>query len=140
MRGIGKSLAAALLLTGGVLILAPTEASAQFPNINSIIRGAMGHGGGGYYRGSGGGHHSRSHSEERESSRDSAPPKEKDATQDESQAANGGTRQTSNGSTSNGSTSNGSSTRTQTSDPGPQQSPPPPSRTANDTPAFSPSR
>ena len=69
MRGIGKSLTAALLLTGGVLILAPTEASAQFPNIDSIIRGAMGHGGGGNYRGSGGGsssHHSHSHSDDKD--------------------------------------------------------------------------
>ena len=135
MRGIGKLLASALLLTSSALILAPTEASAQFPNIDSIIRGAMQHGGGGYYRGSGGGssHHTRSHSDDKESSHDNSPAKEKDATQDESPTANGGTRQTSSGSPSSGSSAH-------SQDSGSQQSPPPPSRTANDTPAFAPSR
>jgi hypothetical protein len=129
MRGIGKySVLAAtgLVLAGGVLILAPTEASAQFPNIDSIIRGAMQHpyGGNGYYRGPST-HHSKSHEDS-----DNTPAKEKDATQDESQSANGGTRPS-------GSPQN--TMRSQTSDAAPQSSSGP-SRTTNDQPSFAPSR
>jgi hypothetical protein len=128
MRGIGKFsawMATGLVLAGGVLTLAPTEASAQFPNIDSIIRGAMQHpyGGNGYYHGPST-HHSKSHDDS-----DNAPAKEKDATQDESQSANGG---------SHPSGSSPNTMRSQTSDAAPQSSGSGPS--ANDQPSFAPSR
>jgi hypothetical protein len=130
MGGIGKSsvwMATGFVMAGGLLILAPTEASAQFPNIDSIIRGAMQHPyGGGYYRGSGSSHHSKSHDD----SSNNAPVKEKDATQDESQTANGGAR-------TSGTSQN--TIRSQTSDAAPQSSGPP-SRVTNDQPSFAPSR
>jgi|SRR5579864_1087687 len=90
MRGIGKSsmwTAAGFAFVSGVVLLQPTQASAQF-NIEGIIRGALQqqgccYGGGGYYRsrssGSGATRHVKSHQND-----DSAPvdkTKEKDATQ-----------------------------------------------------------
>ena len=92
MRGIGKSsmwTALGFAFVCGLVLLQPTEASAQF-NIEGIIRGAIqqqgccyGGGGGGYYRnrGSDTSRHVTSHQ-----NNDSAPApvdktKEKDATQ-----------------------------------------------------------
>lgn len=105
MSGSGKSpvwMAAVLALLGGVLLLIPGQAMAQF-NIEGMIRGAMGgyHGGGGYYR-SRSYHHSSRHEESRhEASRHSRHEKddadetsdkgkEKDATKDEAASANTG--------------------------------------------------
>jgi hypothetical protein len=96
MRGIGQSaivLAAGLAIVGGVSILLPTQASAQFPSIDGILRGAMQHNccyGPGYRAPS---HRSSSKSHDDKDSSSSSPAKEKDATQDESPSANGGTRQ-----------------------------------------------
>jgi hypothetical protein len=96
MHGFGKSsmrTAAGFALVGGLVLLQPTEASAQF-NIEGIIRGALQQqgccygGGGGYYRnrssGSGATRHVKSPQKD-----DSAPApvdktKERDATQVES--------------------------------------------------------
>ena len=91
MHGFGKSsmrTAAGFAFVGGLVLLQPTEASAQF-NIEGIIRGALQQqgccygGGGGYYRnrssGSGATRHVKSPQKD-----DSAPvdkTKEKDATQ-----------------------------------------------------------
>jgi hypothetical protein len=93
MHGFGKSsmwTAAGFAVVGGLVLLQPTEASAQF-NIEGIIRGALQqqgccYGGGGYrYRwGSGNsGHHATSHNNNNANT-DAAPPDkstEKDATQ-----------------------------------------------------------
>jgi hypothetical protein len=96
MQGFGKSsmrTAAGFAFVGGLVLLQPTEASAQF-NIEGIIRGALQQqgccygGGGGYYRnrssGSGATRHVKSPQKD-----DSAPApvdktKERDATQVES--------------------------------------------------------
>ena len=96
MHGFGKSsmwTAAGFAFVGGLVLLQPTEASAQF-NIEGIIRGALQQqgccygGGGGYYRnrssGSGATRHVKSPQKD-----DSAPApvdktKERDATQVES--------------------------------------------------------
>jgi hypothetical protein len=97
MHGFGNSsmwTAAGFAFVGGLVLLQPTEASAQF-NIEGIIRGALqqqgccyGGGGGGYYRnrssGSGATRHVKSPQKD-----DSAPApvdktKERDATQVES--------------------------------------------------------
>jgi hypothetical protein len=93
MHGFGNSsiwTAAGFAFVGGLVLLQPTEASAQF-NIEGIIRGAMQQGccyGGGYYRnrssGSGATRHVKSPQKD-----DSAPApvdktKERDATQVES--------------------------------------------------------
>jgi hypothetical protein len=93
MHGFGKSSmwkAAGFAVVGGLVLLQPTEASAQF-NIEGIIRGALQqqgccYGGGGYrYRGGSGnsGHHATSHNNNNANT-DAAPAdksKEKDATQ-----------------------------------------------------------
>ena len=140
MQGFGKSsiwTAAGFVFVGGLALLPPTEASAQF-NIEGIIRGAMqqgccyGGGGGGYYRsrssGSGYTRHVKSHQNDDSASAPVDKTKEKDATQVE--APN----------------NNVASGRQQSS------APPPPSqpdtstrqtsaaRGSEDQPAFSPSR
>ena len=93
MHGFAKSsmwTAAGFAVVGGLVLLQPTEASAQF-NIEGIIRGALQqqgccYGGGGYrYRGGSGnsGRHATSHNNNNANT-DTAPPdksKEKDATQ-----------------------------------------------------------
>jgi hypothetical protein len=98
MHGIGKSsiwTAAGFAFVSGILLLQPTQASAQF-NIEGLIRGAIQqgccYGGGGYrYRsGSGSSRTVKSHKDD-----DSAPvdkSKEKDATQVESANNNGPSR------------------------------------------------
>ena len=103
------------------------EASAQFPNIDGILRGAMHHGyNGGYYRAPS--HHAKSHSDD---SSNNSPAKEKDATQDESQSANGGAihQQQSSGPQNMG---------RQSSDVAPKSSGP--SKVTDDQPSFAPSR
>ena len=94
MHGFGKSsmwTAAGFAVVGGLVLLQPTEASAQF-NIEGIIRGALQqqgccYGGGGYrYRGGShySGRHTTSHNNNASNGNDAAPPdksKEKDATQ-----------------------------------------------------------
>ena len=92
MHGFGKSsmwTAAGFAVVGGLVLLQPTEASAQF-NIEGIIRGALQQQGccyGGYrYRGGSGnsGRHATSHNNNNNANTDAAPPdksKEKDATQ-----------------------------------------------------------
>ena len=138
MHGIGKSsmwTALGFAFTSGLVLLQPTQASAQF-NIEGIIRGAIQqqgccYGGGGYYRNrsSGTSRHVTSHQ-----NNDSAPApvdktKEKDATQLEppsNNVANSGRQQLS----------------------GPPPSSPPDTATRptsaapgnDDQPAFSPSR
>jgi hypothetical protein len=95
MHGIGTSSiwsAAALAFVSGLLLLQPTQASAQF-NIEGLIRGAIqqgccyGNGGYHYRSGSGSSRTAKSHKDD-----DSAPvdkSKEKDATQVESANNNG---------------------------------------------------
>jgi hypothetical protein len=93
MRGIGKSsiwTAAGFAFVSGLLLLQPTQASAQF-NIEGLIRGAIQQQGccygGGYHYRSGSGRTAKSHKDD-----DSAPvdkTKEKDATQVESANNNG---------------------------------------------------
>ncbi len=92
MHGIGKSSiwsAAGFAFVSGLVLLQPTEASAQF-NIEGIIRGAIQQGGG-YYRGRSSGSGTTRHVKSRQND-DSAPvdktkeapvdkTKEKDATQ-----------------------------------------------------------
>jgi hypothetical protein len=141
MQGFGKSsmwMGAGFALVGGLVLLQPTQASAQF-NIEGIIRGALqqqgccyGGGGGGTYQrrssGSGSTRHVKSHQND-----DSAPApvdksKEKDATQIEAP--------------------NGNVARQQLS--GPPPAPPPQPETSakppsagrnnDDQPAFAPSR
>jgi hypothetical protein len=144
MQGFGKSsmwTAVGFAFVGGLVLLQPTKASAQF-NIEGIIRGALqqqgccyggGGGGGGYYRnrssGSGTTRHVKSHQSD-----DSAPApvdktKERDATQVD------------------GPNNNVPSGRQQLSGPPPPQPPQPDTSkqtgTAHgndDQPAFSPSR
>jgi hypothetical protein len=141
MHGFGKSLmwtAAGFAFVGGLVLLQPTQAAAQF-NIEGIVRGALQQqgccygGGGGYYRnrssGSGATRHVKSPQKD-----DSAPApvdktKERDATQVD------------------GPNNNASSGRQQLS--GPPPSPPPPDTSSrqtsatprnDDQPAFAPSR
>ncbi len=135
MCGISKSsvwMAAALVFLCGLLLLLPTEASAQF-NIDGIIRGALQHGYNGGY-GTRSTRHAKSHAK-RDNDDDSASDKgkEKDATQE-------------------GSTNNSSSTHPQP--PGPAahdsarsvETDAPATRSAgankayDDQPAFSPAR
>ena len=139
MHGIGKSsmwTAAGFAFVSGLLLLLPTQASAQF-NIEGLIRGAIQqqgccYGGGGNYRyrsGSGSNRTVKSHKDD-----DSAPvdkSKEKDATQVESANNNGpGGRQQPAGPAQSPSRSVESDASTkQTS-----------SRGNDDQPAFSPSR
>ena len=94
MQGFGKSsiwTAAGFVFVGGLVLLQPTEASAQF-NIEGIIRGAIqqgccygGGGGGGYYRsrssGSGYTRHVKSHQNDDSASAPVDKTKERDATQ-----------------------------------------------------------
>jgi hypothetical protein len=141
MHGIGKSsiwTAAGFAFVSGLLLLQPTQASAQF-NIEGLIRGAIqqqgccyGGGGGNYhYRsGSGSSRTAKSHKDD-----DSAPvdkTKEKDATQVESANNNGPSgRQQPAGPAQNPSRSVESDASTkQTSS----------ARGNDDQPAFSPSR
>lgn len=97
MREFGKSsiLTAIALVAGGMLLWAPTQASAQF-NIEGMIRGAMGHpyynGGGGYHSRSSS-HHAKSHSKQDDDTTadkgdKSDKSKEKDATQVEAPSNN----------------------------------------------------
>jgi hypothetical protein len=90
MRGIGKSsmwTAAGFAFVSGLVLLQPTQASAQF-NIDGIIRGTLQqqgccYGGGGYYRGRSSGSGTTRHVKSPQKD-DSAPvdkTKEKDATQ-----------------------------------------------------------
>jgi hypothetical protein len=140
MLGFGKSsiwTAAGFAFVGGLVLLQPTKASAQF-NIEGIIRGALQqqgccYGGSGYYRnrssGSGTTRHVKSHEND-----DSAPApvdktKERDATQVD------------------GPNNNVASGRQQLSGPPPPPPPPPDTskqtsaaRGNDDQPAFSPSR
>jgi hypothetical protein len=94
MHGFGKSsmwTAAGFALVGGLVLLQPTQASAQF-NIEGIIRGALqqqgccyGGGGGGYYRnrssGSGATRHVKSPQKDDSASAPVDKSKERDATQ-----------------------------------------------------------
>ena len=93
MQGFGKSsiwTAAGFAVAGGLVLLQPTQASAQF-NIEGIVRGALQqqgccYGGGGYYRNRGSGTTRHVKSPQKD---DSAPApvdktKERDATQVES--------------------------------------------------------
>ncbi len=93
MQGFGKSsiwTAAGFALVNGLVLLQPTQASAQF-NIEGIIRGALQQqgccygGGGGYYRnrssGSGATRHVKSHQNDDSASAPVDKSKEKDATQ-----------------------------------------------------------
>lgn len=138
MHGIGKSsiwTAAGFAFVSGLMLLQPTQASAQF-NIEGLIRGAIQqgccYGGGGYhYRsGSGSSRTVKSHKDD-----DSGPvdkSKEKDATQVESPNNNGpGGRQQPAGPAQSPSRSveSDASTRQSSSASG-----------NNDQPAFSPSR
>ncbi len=141
MQGFGKSsmwTAAGFAFVGGLVLLQPTKASAQF-NIEGIIRGALQQqgccygGGGGYYRsrspGSGTTRHVKSLQKD-----DSAPApvdktKERDATQVD------------------GPNNNAASGRQQLSGPPPAPPPQPDTskqtssaRVNDDQPAFSPSR
>jgi len=131
MRGIGQCAALALAcfaLVGGMSILLPEQASAQIPNIDSIIRGALQQRPGYGYRAPS--HHSSSRSrEDRDRDSSSSPAREKDATQDESQAANGGIRHQETAGSQNIS-------RSQTSDAAPGGS----SRGNDEQPSFAPSR
>ena len=132
MHGIGKSsiwTAAGFAFVSGLVLLAPTQASAQF-NIEGIIRGAIQQGGGGYYRNRSPGSGTTRPAKSRQND-DSAPvvdkTKEKDATQVE--APN----------------NNAASGRPQSSAPPPSQPDPPTRQTSatrgnDDQPAFSPSR
>ena len=101
MQGFGKSsiwTAAGFVFVGGLALLPPTEASAQF-NIEGIIRGAIqqgccygGGGGGGYYRsrssGSGYTRHVKSHQNDDSASAPVDKTKERDATQVEAPSNN----------------------------------------------------
>ena len=101
MQGFGKSsiwTAAGFVFVGGLALLPPTEASAQF-NIEGIIRGAIqqgccygGGGGGGYYRsrssGSGYTRHVKSHQNDNSASAPVDKTKERDATQVEAPSNN----------------------------------------------------
>ena len=93
MHGFGKSsmrTAAGFAFVGGLVLLQPTEASAQF-NIEGIIRGALQQqgccygGGGGYYRnrssGSGATRHVKSPQKDDSASAPVDKTKERDATQ-----------------------------------------------------------
>jgi hypothetical protein len=141
MQGFGKSsmwTVAGFVLVGGLVLLQPTQASAQF-NIEGIIRGALqqqgccyGGGGGGSYQrrssGSGSTRHVKSHQND-----DSAPApvdksKEKDATQIEAPNSNVARQQLSG--------------PPPAPPPQPETSAKPPSagRSNDDQPAFAPSR
>jgi hypothetical protein len=126
--------AAGLALGCGLVLLQPTQASAQI-NIEGLIRGALSqgccYGGGGYrphYRSSGSGY--TRHARSRENNDDSAPvdkTKERDATQVE--APN----------------NNAASAHQQAPAPAPSQPDPTPKQTSavrgnDDQPAFAPSR
>ena len=135
MQGFSKSsiwTAAGFAFVGGLVLLQPTEASAQF-NIEGIIRGAMQqgccYGGGGYYRsrssGSGYTRHVKSHQNDNSASAPVDKTKEKDATQLEAPSNNVARQQPSAPASSQPDTS----TR-QTSA----------ARGNDDQPAFSPSR
>ena len=92
MQGFGKSsiwTAAGFAFFGGLVLMQPTQASAQF-NIEGIVRGALQqqgccYGGGGYYRnrssGSGATRHVKSHQDDDSASAPVDKTKEKDATQ-----------------------------------------------------------
>ena len=137
MHGIGKSSiwsVAGFAFVSGLLLLQPTQASAQF-NIEGLIRGAIqqgccyGNGGYHYRSGSGSSRTVKSHKND-----DSGPvdkSKEKDATQVESANNNGpGGRQQPAGPAQ-------SPSRSVESDASTRQSS---SAAGNDQPAFSPSR
>jgi hypothetical protein len=131
MRGTGKpSLTMGLALTSSLLILAPAAAVAQSINIPLPFIGAP-HFGPSYhsYRAPAPSHHSSSGSSNQNSSSSPSSTQEKDATQEEA-ASNGGSHQTSSPST----------TRSQTSEAAPSSSSAPANRSANDSPAFAPSR
>jgi hypothetical protein len=96
MRVFSKSsiLTAVALVAGGILLWAPTQASAQF-NIEGMIRGAMGHPyyGNGEYRSRSSSHHAKSHSKQDDDTtadkgEKSDKNKEKDATQVEAPSNN----------------------------------------------------
>ena len=97
MQGFGKSsiwTAAGFAVAGGLVLLQPTQASAQF-NIEGIVRGALQqqgccYGGGGYYRnrGSGTTRHVKSPQKDDSASAPVDKTKERDATQVESQNNN----------------------------------------------------
>jgi hypothetical protein len=139
MAGLGKAwawMAAALAFVGGMLLLVPSQASAQF-NIEGLIRGAVG----GYH---GGYRHSSRHSSRHEASRHSRhekdddsetsdKTKEKDATKDEAATANAG---------SHAQPSGGSSHDVQGAEPtsAPQKPASNSSTPSDDQPAFSPAR
>jgi len=138
MRGIGKpsigkslfGIAAAFLFVSAILILVPSEASAQF-NIEGIIRGAVGHRHGGGYRSSG---HSRGH----ESSRPNSSDKDKDASDQDSSDSKGSTdSKGSRGSASAHDTSQSKASDTPPAKGGPSTGP---SKPSGDEPGFAPSR
>jgi hypothetical protein len=139
MYGFGNSsmwTAAGFAFVGGLVLLQPTQASAQI-NIEGIIRGALqqqgccygGGGGGGYYRnrssGSGATRHVKSHQNDDSASAPVDKSKEKDATQVEAP--------------------NNNIARQQPSAPPPSQPDPSTRQTSaahgnDDQPAFAPSR
>ena len=134
MQGFGKSsiwTAAGFAVAGGLVLLQPTQASAQF-NIEGIVRGALQqqgccYGGGGYYRnrGSGTTRHVKSPQKDDSASAPVDKSKEKDATQVESP--------------------NNNVARQQPSAPPPSQPDPSTRQTSaahgnDDQPAFAPSR
>jgi hypothetical protein len=136
MQGFGKSsmwTAAGFALVGGLVLLQPTQASAQF-NIEGIIRGALQqqgccYGGGGTYQrrssGSGATRHVKSHQNDDAGSAPVDKSKEKDATQVEAP--------------------NNNVARQQPSAPPPSQPDPSTRQTSaarsnDDQPAFAPSR
>jgi hypothetical protein len=140
MQAFGKSsiwTVAGFAFVCGLVVLQPTEASAQF-NIEGIIRGALQqqgccYGGGGYYRnrssGSGTTRHVKSHQSDDSASAPVDKTKERDATQVEAPNNNVG-----------------NSGRQQLSAPAPSSQPDTPTRQTSaapgndDQPAFSPSR
>lgn len=97
MQGFGKSsiwTAAGFAFVGGLVLLQPTQASAQF-NIEGIVRGALQqqgccYGGGGYYRnrGSGTTRHVKSPQKDDSASAPVDKTKERDATQVETPTNN----------------------------------------------------
>jgi hypothetical protein len=137
MHGIGKSSiwsVAGFAFVSGLLLLQPTQASAQF-NIEGLIRGAIqqgccyGNGGYHYRSGSGSSRTVKSHKDD-----DSGPvdkSKEKDATQVESPNNNGPSGRQQPGGPAQ------SPSRSLESDASTRQSS---SAAGNDQPAFSPSR
>jgi hypothetical protein len=137
MHGIGKSSiwsVAGFAFVSGLLLLQPTQASAQF-NIEGLIRGAIqqgccyGNGGYHYRSGSGSSRTVKSHKDD-----DSGPvdkSKEKDATQVESPNNNGPSGRQQPGGPAQ------SPSRSVESDASTRQSS---SAAGNDQPAFSPSR